>query len=183
MTSTTPTSSVGLRAIGAEAGHEVEQEDVYLAHPSRDFAETNEALRLRRDGASNRVTYKGPKRGGPTKTREEIEIAFADGTDAMGQMTRLFGLLGFRPVATVRKARRSFHLERGGRAVDVTLDRAEGLGDFAEVETLAGPDDLAGAQAAVQAMAKELGLVEVEPRSYLRMHLEAAGRSNPAGQT
>jgi adenylate cyclase class 2 len=165
-----------LLAIGAEAGGESEQEDIYLAHPMRDFAVTNEAFRLRRDGPSNRVTYKGPKHDGPTKTREEIEVAFADGPEALGQMLRVFDRLGFRPVATIRKVRRPFHINRGGRAVEISLDRAEGLGDFAEVEALAEPNDLPAAQAVVLELARELGLTEVEPRSYLRMHLEADGR-------
>ncbi|HEU5115398.1 MAG TPA: class IV adenylate cyclase, partial [Isosphaeraceae bacterium] len=65
-----------LIALGAEASEAQEHEDLYLAHPSRDFARTDEALRLRRVGDQNRVTYKGPKLGGPTKTREEIEVPF-----------------------------------------------------------------------------------------------------------
>jgi adenylate cyclase class 2 len=165
-----------LLAIGAEAGEAVEQSDVYLAHPARDFAMTGEAFRLRRDGARNRLTYKGPKRGGPTKTREEVEVGFDDGAATWAKMLRVVEALGFRPVATVSKTRRPFHLVRGGRAMEVVLDRAEGLGDFAEVETLADDDELAEAQATVLALARELGLAEVEPRSYLRMLLEREGR-------
>jgi adenylate cyclase class 2 len=174
-----------LLALGAEPGSPVEQEDVYLAHPARDFAATGEAFRLRRDGPDNRVTYKGPKHAGPTKTREEIEIGFDRGAASWEEMHRLFAALGFRPVATVRKLRRPFHLVRGGRAMEVVLDRAEGLGDFAEVEALAGDDDLDRAQAAVLALARELGLERVETRSYLRMLLERDGRiaANPPGQT
>src|SRR5262245_35590154 len=33
------------------------QEDTYLSHPARDFSQTNEALRLRRIGLENRITY------------------------------------------------------------------------------------------------------------------------------
>ncbi len=84
--------------------------------------------------------------------------------------------LGFHPVATVRKTRRTFHLVRGGRPMEVVLDRAEALGDFAEVEALADDRSLAEAQAAVLALARELGLTKVEPRSYLRMLLERGGR-------
>jgi adenylate cyclase class 2 len=79
-------------------------------------------------------------------------------------------------VASVRKVRRAFHLVREGRAMEVVLDRAEGLGDFAEVEALAEGEGLASAQAAVLGLAKELGLERVEPRSYLRMILERDGR-------
>jgi len=161
--------------------------DAYFAHPSRDFAATGEAFRVRGVGGSNRITYKGPKLGGPAKTREEIEVAFADGADARGQVVRVFELLGFRRVAVVRKRRTSYHLEVDGRPIAVELDLADGLGAFAEVETLAASEaDLPGAQGAVLALAAELGLAEVEPRSYLRMVLKAEGAGggprNPAGQ-
>ena len=60
--------------------------------------------------------------------------------------------------------------------MEIALDTAEGLGVFAEIETLAhGEADLTAAQQAVLALAGTLGLTEVEPRSYLRMSLEARG--------
>jgi adenylate cyclase class 2 len=162
---------------GIEPEATVDHEDAYLAHPSRDFAVTGEAFRIRGEGSKNRITYKGPKLGGPTKTREEIEVAFAEGDEAREQLGRAFELLGFRPVAVVRKRRTEYHLESGGRPMAVSLDLAEGLGAFAEVETLVESEaDLPGAQQAVVATARELGLMEVEPRSYLRMFLEDRGR-------
>src|SRR5262245_15995791 len=97
---------------GAREDAPVEQEDVYLSHPSRDFAQTNEALRLRRIGTDNRITYKGPRFPGPTKTREEIEISVAQGEDASRDLARLFENLGFRPVAAIRKRRTTFHPAR-----------------------------------------------------------------------
>lgn len=165
-----------LLALGARPAISVTQVDIYLAHPSRDFAETNEAFRIRRDLAGNRLTYKGPKRVGPTKTREEIEIAFDPGPTAYDAMQSLCAALGFRLVANVMKARRPYHLTYQGHSLEITLDLAIGLGTFAEVEALAEVEaDLPDAQAAVLALAAELGLAEVEPRSYLRMHLEAVG--------
>ncbi|WP_435011067.1 class IV adenylate cyclase [Tundrisphaera lichenicola] len=175
-----------LEARGAEPEATVDHEDTYLAHPSRDFAGTGEAFRIRGEGMLNRITYKGPKLGGPAKTREEIEVAFAEGLEARGELGRTFELLGFRPVAVVRKSRTEYHLESNGRAVAVSLDLAEGLGAFAEVETLAGSEaELPKAQRAVVELAEELGLREVEPRSYLRMLLESRGLigRNPPGQT
>ena len=164
-----------LAEMGAEAGPENDQEDVYLAHPARDFVQTNEALRLRREGGENRVTYKGPRLGGPTKTREEVEVTLASGHEALERMTQVFEILGFRTIATVRKTRQTFHLSYRDHDVAIGLDRAEGLGSFAEVETLAaGPDALPAAQEAVLDLARDLGLVEVEPRSYLRMVLDRA---------
>jgi adenylate cyclase, class 2 len=158
---------------GADREPVITHEDIYLSHPSRDFALTNEAFRIRRIGAENRITYKGPRLNGPTKTREEIEISLASGDVAFNQLLRLFENLGFRQVATVRKSRAIFHLTLGGRTVDVALDRAMGLGYFAEIEVLAETEsELPAAQAAVLALADELGLAEVEVKSYLRMTLD-----------
>ena len=42
--------------------------DLYLAHPARDFARTDEGLRLRRKGDANCITYKGPKIDATTKS-------------------------------------------------------------------------------------------------------------------
>jgi adenylate cyclase, class 2 len=165
---------------GAAREPEIAQEDVYLSHPSRDFAASNEALRIRRIGTENRITYKGPRLSGPTKTREEIEISVTSGEVAFSQLLRLFENLGFRAVATIRKSRIPFHLSQDGRAIEVVVDTAIGVGDFAEIEVLAATEsDLPAAQAAVLALAEELGLTEVEPRSYLRMSLEL--QQDPAG--
>jgi adenylate cyclase, class 2 len=171
-----------LAAMGAAPGPAVDHEDAYLSHPSRDFATSGEALRLRREGDENRLTYKGPRRAGPTKTREEVEVDFAAGDEAVARMRRLWEALGFGTVAVLRKRRRAFPLEYRGRRVEVVLDEAEGLGTFAEVEAIARDDaDLPAAQADVLALAAELGLTEAEPRSYLRMALERRG--GPAGSS
>lgn len=167
-----------LAELGAEAKGRVDQEDSYMNHPSRDFAVTNEAFRIRRIGDDNRITYKGPKHAGPTKTREEIEIPFAAGAGPFGDLARLFENLGFRSVATIRKRRETFHLRFEDHDLEIALDRAEGLGDFAEIETIAADAaDLPRAQRAVLELAKRLALTDVETRSYLRMHLENEARS------
>ena len=166
-----------LAELGAERGPQIDQEDIYLSHPSRDFAATHEALRIRRAGTDNRITYKGPRLSGPTKTREEIEIAVTSGDVAFHQLARLFENLGFTPVAAVRKSRTPFHLHWQEREIEIVLDIAAGLGHFAEIETLAETDfELPAAQAAIQALAQELDLTEIEPRSYLRMLLESRHR-------
>jgi adenylate cyclase class 2 len=163
-----------LLAQGAVAAGAVVQEDTYLSHPARDFAQTNEAFRIRRIEGENRLTYKGPRRSGPTKTREEIEVPFAQGVEPFGRMLRLFHNLGFRPVATIRKRRESFHLRFQDHDLEIALDVADKLGAYVEIEALAtGEDDLPAAQQTVLALARLLGLTEVEPRSYLRMELEA----------
>jgi adenylate cyclase class 2 len=163
-----------LRDHGAVEGAEEIQSDLYLAHPARDFARTGEAFRLRRDGERNYLTYKGPRQPGPTKTREEIEVPIAPGEDGRAAMSALLDRLGFRPVKEIRKHRRTFQRTVSERPMTVVLDRVEGLGDFAEVEALSrGDEDLPAAQQAVLDLARDLGLTVIEPRSYLRMALEA----------
>lgn len=172
-----------LKEMGARDGGKSIQIDAYLSHPARDFAQTNEALRIRRIGDENRITYKGPRRPGPAKTREEIEVALAEGEDAYGRILLLFTNLGFQPVAAIRKTRRSYHLTYQGREVEVSLDVADDLGDFTEVEVIAASEaDLRPAQTAVVELAHELGLTEIEPRSYLRMFLESQGKAVPSGE-
>lgn len=162
-----------LKELGAGPESDDEQTDVYLGHPARDFAQSREALRIRRVGERNRITYKGPRQAGPTKTREEIELGFGDGSTAFQDLAKLFDHLGFHPVATVVKRRRAFRLIRDGIEIDVSLDHVDGLGDFAEVEAIA-PDaaEIPAAQGVVLGLAHALGLTEIEPRSYLHMVLE-----------
>lgn len=167
-----------LERLGAEPGPTRAQEDAYINHPSRDFARTGEALRLRRSGQDNVVTYKGPKLGGPAKTREELEVPFQEGAEGFLSMLGVFESLGFRSVALVKKSRVPYRLLREGRELEVTLDSVTGLGTFVEVEAIAeDTKDLESAQLAVVALARELGLTTPEPRSYLRMHLESLGAS------
>ncbi len=164
----------------------VDHEDIYFAHPSRDFATTGEAFRIRGEGDRNLITYKGAKLTGPAKSREEIEVEFAAGHAIRDDLKTIYGRLGFQPVATVRKRRTSYHLMITGRAITVTLDETESVGTFAEVETLiADQTDLSTAQDAVIQLGAELGLTDVEPRSYLRLLLETDGilPANRSGQT
>ena len=49
-----------LESRGARLLGESRQCDEYFAHPSRDFARTDEALRLREVDGALRITYKGP---------------------------------------------------------------------------------------------------------------------------
>ncbi|MEC7978814.1 MAG: class IV adenylate cyclase, partial [Planctomycetota bacterium] len=50
------------------------QVDHYFNHPERDFAATDEAFRIRIEGAEACLTYKGPKLDAETKTRREVEV-------------------------------------------------------------------------------------------------------------
>jgi adenylate cyclase class 2 len=162
-----------LAEMGAVATGTVDQEDIYLSHPARDFAQTNEAFRIRRLGEENRITYKGPRHAGPTKTREEIEVPVASGLEPFQRLLALVEILGFRPIAKIRKRRKSFHLVFQDRPLEIVLDVVKDLGAFAEIEAIVRRRaDLPAAQQAVIALARAVGLTEAEPRSYLRMILD-----------
>jgi adenylate cyclase class 2 len=161
-----------LVSVGAVAKGVVVQSDAYFNHPARDFAVTDEALRIRTVGDESVVTYKGPRLGGSAKTRFELELPLAAKTS--DGWAEILSRLGFRAVATVRKRRELFELTREGRTFELTIDVVEGLDSFAEVETLADEASRDAAERAVMAFAAELGLTDAEPRSYLEMLLTKA---------
>lgn len=150
----------------------LDEADHYFNAPDRDFARTDEALRIRRIGAKNCITYKGPRHAGPSKTRTEIEIPLEEGPDAVATWERLLTCLGYRAVAVVRKQRSIVSLHRNGFDLQVCLDEVEQVGRFVEVEIVAAPEKKEQAQQALLQVVGELGLAQAERRSYLEMFLE-----------
>jgi adenylate cyclase class 2 len=164
---------------GARLEEEHTEADHYFNAPDRDFRQTDEAFRLRRIGARNFLTYKGPKRQAAVKIRTELEVPLTDGDGAAEDFTRLLTYLGYRPVAVVRKHRRAYRLKRGGFDLLVCLDEVDGLGRFAEVEIVTPEEQADAARAVLAETASALGLTEVERRSYLGLVLIASGRESP----
>ncbi|HUY32013.1 MAG TPA: class IV adenylate cyclase [Pirellulales bacterium] len=158
-----------LAALGGVPDEAKEQVDCYYAHPARDFATTDEALRIRRVEALNFITYKGPKLDPTTKTRREIDLPLPPGAQAAIEYGGLLEALGFRPVAEVRKRRRRIALQWQGRQVEAAIDDVQGVGRFVELEMLADETGLEAARAALAALARELGLSGGERRGYLEM--------------
>jgi adenylate cyclase, class 2 len=160
---------------GAALGPEIEQCDTYFAHPCRDFAQTDEALRIRVVAGECCVTYKGPKLDAATKTRREIELPLAAGEQ---DWTELLMALGFQPVTMVRKSRRPFELEHHGAIVHGAWDVVNGVGTFVELELTADQVSLDSARAIVKSLSDELQLGPSERRSYLEMLLDVRGRNS-----
>lgn len=176
-----------LASLGADEQPSIRQSDTYYNHPSRDFAQTDEALRVRTVGEQSFVTYKGAKQGTLAKTRYELELPLADQT-AEGWHTILIKL-GFVEVASVHKKRTPHRLNYEGRMFEIVLDEVEGLGHYVEVETVVEGETIVeveataenesldvsektkGAEQAVANLAGELGLMKPEMRSYLEMLL------------
>jgi adenylate cyclase class 2 len=160
-----------LRTLGATFGRPIVQLDRYFAHPSRDFAATDEALRIRQVGDRYCITYKGPKVDAATKTRQEIELPLADGPDVASRWTSLLQSLGFSPAAEVRKRRRPGRVVWQDRNVEVALDDVDRLGTFVELELSVEAASLESAKTCVLSLARELGLSDAERRSYLELLL------------
>jgi adenylate cyclase class 2 len=174
-----------LDALDADPVNAVEQDDTYYDAPHREFAETDEALRVRRETVHSvgeataetaedddadefaELTYKGPLVETESKTRREIETEVEEG-EVAGD---LLSALGFDPAATVRKERERFALD----GFTVTLDAVEGLGEFVEVETEV-PDEESVEAAREEAfeILRELGLDPDDQirTSYLGLLLE-----------
>ncbi|MFC5278534.1 class IV adenylate cyclase [Halorubrum rubrum] len=155
-----------LRELDADPGETRRQRDVYYDAPHREFAETDEALRIRREaviggsgsgggtatgGESIRLTYKGPLLDDGSKTRTEYETGADDGEELAG----ILDGLGFEPAATVEKRREYWRFE----GFTVALDAVDRVGAFVEIER---EIDAEGAidstrEAAIETLAK-LGL-------------------------
>lgn len=119
-----------LSEVGANLRGTVRQEDVYYDAPHREFGQTDEALRLRRERRNGEwissLTYKGPRVDDRSKTRQEAE---SEVTEPEAVAAILEGL-GFEPAATVTKDRERYTLDGDV----VALDDVDGLGTFVEVE-------------------------------------------------
>ena len=180
---------------GATLDRRVRQVDTYYDAPHRDFAETDEALRLREEvrerlgksgpesatgseeradvadaESTTRVTYKGPLVEAKSKTREEHETAVADGDEAAG----ILAGLGFEPAAVVEKDRTFFTLD----GYTVSLDRVDGLGEFVEIEAeTAESDDIGEVREGAADVLRRLGFDPDDQirTSYLGLLLDADG--------
>ncbi len=147
-----------LETLGATGGQESLQEDLFFLHPTRDFATTDEALRVRREGTHWELTYKGPRVAQETKVRREINHRLEQ------DPTPMLEALGFKPGPRLRKVRRSWRFG----AVTVALDDVDGVGRFVEVETMSDAPEAAAEL--VEAACRRLGLPpQREGRSYLEL--------------
>ncbi len=154
-------------SMGAKLAWQGEQKDTYYNHPSRDFATTDEALRVREEESRVILTYKGPKIDKLTKTREEIKVK----VENMASIKEILMKLGFKEVGVVKKHRKKYILDK----FKICLDDVDNLGEFAEVEALSYPeksnDDVRAQRDDILKVFDELGIKEMERRSYLELLL------------
>jgi adenylate cyclase class 2 len=172
-----------LLARGAARGGVVRQSDLYFQHPSRDFRETHEALRLRRTDDGVKITYKGPVLDSRTKMRREIELPVGHDAGDFDRLCELLTILGFEPVRGVAKVRAIYHLTWEGRNLELAVDAVDGLGTFLEIESLAQDHDRDAARDVILHLAEKLGLKDPERRSYLQLLIQRAESADHAVET
>jgi len=160
-----------MEALGATIGEAQVEVDLYFAHPVRDFAETDEALRIRRKGQKHFITYKGPKIDRTTKTRREIDLPLPAEAGTFEAWRGMLEALGFSPVGEVRKSRRKAHITWQDRDVECSLDEVDRVGTFVELELIVDDKQLDAARTCIGSLAEELGLFASERRSYLELLL------------
>ena len=143
------------------------QIDRYFNSPVKDFAETDEALRIRETISEEKhslfITYKGPKIDSKSKTREEVEMEIEDSEKA----SKIFENLGFNEVRTVKKNREYYKIDD----YEISLDDVEGLEPYMEIETdLEDGSDYNEAQDRIFDLFKQLGITDgFERTSYLEL--------------
>ncbi len=157
-----------IRSLGGLLLKKVSERDIYYKHPARNFADTDEAFRIRIEGNKNILTYKGPKVGNKTKTRFEKEVEFTE----LNSMKEILEKLGFDIADEIYKTRTVYRIDD----VQICLDNVEGLGNFVELETM-GLDRQPGEEKLFNIAAK-LGLAEFEIKSYLELKLEKSQASS-----
>lgn len=176
-----------IEEFGVSFGQPVIERDLYFQHPIRNFAHTDEALRLRWANNRLKLTYKGPKIDSTTKTREEIELPL-DVSDAISNISeeittkniqerwedwcQLLDRLRFKPVAEVEKERKKAHFDFCGVPVEITHDFLPELGNFVEIEIAADHTCLDSARNTILQLAEHLELGDSVRTSYLGLLLQ-----------
>ena len=116
-----------LNQLGAVQKNIIKMEDIYFKHPSRDFAMTDEALRIRKTDDTKILTYKGPKLDEITKTRKEIEMEITD----QKKLKSILIKLGFIEVPKIKKKRVIYELDD----YSICLDEVDFIGKYIEIES------------------------------------------------
>jgi adenylyl cyclase CyaB, putative len=186
-----------LESAGAQRLADVEQTDTYFDAPDRSFAETDEALRLRREQTG--LDDEGVSDGGADATRDgggDTESEDVSATESVRitykgplvddesktreefettvgdreQAKAILGGLGYTPAATVHKRRRHYQLD----GYTVTLDDVSEVGQYVEVEQEAPEDRISEVKAGAKDVVRQLDLNPEEQiqTSYLGMKLD-----------
>ena len=148
-----------LSEIGAQFIDKRFERDIYFNHPSKNFGDSDEALRLRTIGERTIITYKGPKVSKITKARIEHETGVKD----YHSMKNILLSLGFIESGIVEKERYIYSFNE----MEISIDYVDGLGIFVEIEKIGELKD--EIEKDLLNTAERLGLTKFERRSYLEL--------------
>ncbi len=154
--------------IGFAFVHEKTQQDTFYINGDKGPDGVRVFLRLREQQGGASLDY---HRVLSDLESEETEV----GVDEPEKMKRIMAMLGMPVLVVVRKRRVT--LRRG--EYNLVLDRVDGLGDFAEIETFgAGSEEI---EERIKAMARELGLgAQVPGAGYSELLTARAARRSPS---
>lgn len=179
-----------LAGVGAARVETLAQADTYFDAPHRDFAETDEALRVRRvasatpdfdqdaatddrsvpaviddvlDGAFRESGEARVTYKGPLLEAEsKTREEFETGVESGDEMRTILDRVGFHPAATVRKLREKHRLDE----FTVLLDAVEDVGEYVEVETEVETED--AVEAAREDAYDRLDRLGLDPSDQIR---------------
>ncbi len=156
-----------LTQLGAKCQAERLEIDIFFDTAQGELLKGDRALRLRRVGDEQVLTYKGPPEQSKYKQRQEIQTSVADG-DAVRS---LLGELGFTQSLVFEKRRQSWLLDD----CRVELDTLPLLGAFVEVE---GPCEGAIGQVLSKLGLDKADLIATPYPILLRDHLKRTGNNS-----
>jgi adenylate cyclase class 2 len=125
-----------LKKLGAQHIGSFHETNTFFDTPDAKLQNAGKGLRIRinRNVAKGTeeaiITYKGPRKAGTFKSREELETIVVDA----GQAEAIFAAIGFERKLSFEKRRESWKLD----SCKIELDEVPHLGTFLEIE---GPDD------------------------------------------
>ncbi|MGD0552862.1 MAG: class IV adenylate cyclase [Sedimentisphaerales bacterium] len=160
-----------LKALDAEFLRERLHTDAYFDDAKLSLRKADSALRLRHQLIGRRdqivITFKGPRREGRFKQRQEIQFEVSD-----ARLAEMFlGAIGYKKMIVYQKKRRVWHYGE----CEVALDELPLLGRFVEIE---GPGEKK-----IAAVQKKLGLEDLPHihQSYaalMQKQIRRRGRKN-----
>ena len=155
-----------LKDMNAKFIEQIREVDRYYQHPCRDFATTDEALRLREKNNEIKLTYKGPKLNKISKTREEFEINIDK--KSLNTFHKILERIGFTLWGIVEKTRRIYQIEE----ITISLDQVKKLGAYIEFEIMVKSNsDIDQALKKIFALASKIGIKKEDyiRKSYLEL--------------
>lgn len=165
-----------LRELGARSEGACLETNTFFDSEDRSLLAADQGLRLRRqhsddanDGSGDQftITYKGPRRHGPLKSRDEVELRVANDRDAI----TLLAKLGYLRVLSFEKRRESWKLND----CMIELDELPHVGKYIEIE---GPSEAAIMKARETLRLNDHPLVKASYVALLMTHLQDNSTAN-----